>query len=201
MEDRKRRREPGVLHKQRKIELVIEGELVSLKEFTKDNLFDERYHQWLRDIQVVNTIGRNEYLAPLQFSKIEEYVERLLESETDYLFAIYTKNTDLFIGTLKIGSIDWYNRTADLGIMIGDKKFWKKGLAKNALQIACNYAFEHLNMRKLTGGCLAVNIAMSKCFERLGFLNEGLRRKQNFFEGRYIDHLIYGLFKEDFAPK
>lgn len=180
--------------------LTIFGENIYLKEFTEDNLYDERYHKWLRDLDVVKT-GKPEYLKPIQFFQIENYVKRLWSSNQDYFFAIYFRKNDEFIGTLKIGLIDWQARTADIGILIGNKDYWGKGICKDAVSTACGYAFKYFGMRKLTGGTLAANVAMCKCFERIGFREEGIRRKQNFFEGEYVNHILYGIFKKEFYKK
>ena len=181
--------------------LKIAGKQIYLKEFTEENLYDPKYAKWLKDIEVVKTIGRAEYLKPFQFSEIENYVKRLWESKNDCFFAIYYRKNQEFIGTLKIGSIDWYNRVADIGIMIGNRNYWGKGLAKDAVSSASNYAFKYLGMRKLIGGCLKTNIAMCKCFEEVGFRREGNRKQQIFFEGKYVDHVIYGMLKEEFYDK
>ena len=144
-------------------------------------------------------IGRSEYLAPIEFSMVEKYVKMLMESDHDYFFALYEKKKKKFIGTVKIGSVDRYNGTADIGVMIGEKRYWGKRLATDALSATCRYAFTKLKLRKLTGGCFMTNVAMVKCFEKLGFVREGVRRKQNLLDGVYVDHVIYGLLKESYV--
>lgn len=187
--------------KSKKNALTIFGEKIYFKEFTEDNLYDERYHKWLRDISVVRGIMRVEYLKPMQFSEIENYVKRLWSSNQDCLFAMYFKENNEFIGTLKIGAIDWQSKAADIGILIGNKDYWGKGICKDAVPTLCDYAFKYLNMRKLIGGALVTNVAMCKCFEHTGFKKEGTLRKQNFFEGEYIDLILYGIFKSEFYTK
>lgn len=179
--------------------IIINGNQILLKSFTAENLQDPRYYKWLLDKKVMRTIGRSEYLKPIEFSAVELYVKALQESDHDYFFALYTKNNKKFIGTVKIGSIDWYNKTADVGIMIGDKSYWGKGLATDALRSVCKYAFAYLHLLKLTGGCMAPNVAMVKCFEKIGFKKEGVQRKQNMLDGTYVDHFTYGLFPNELS--
>lgn len=178
--------------------LILEGKEIILKEFTKDNLHDSRYFAWLRDIEVIRTIYRLEYLLPIQFSEVESYVENLQKSKNDCLFAIYYKKDNQFIGTQRIGHIDWRAGLADMGIMIGNRQYWGKGLATDALSVSCDYAFNELSLRKLTGGTPASNIAMYKCFEKIGFKREGSLRKNLLISGKYIDHYLYGLFRKEF---
>lgn len=186
----------------KKIQLpVLSGKHIKLKKFTDDQLFDERYFTWLKDREVMKTIGRNEYMRDIHFSTVKTYVRNLQQSNHDYFFAIQVKPANEFIGTAKIGSIDWDNKTADIGIMIGEKNYWGKGLATETLFLLCKFAFKELQLRKLTGGCMERNTAMKKCFEKIGFIEEGVRRKQNFLENDYTDHILFGLFKNEFFSK
>lgn len=180
--------------------LQLEGKKVALREFTKDNLFDANYFNWLRDLNVVNTINRLEYLMPIQFSEVEAYVKRLWESKNDAFFAIYAKDTNEFIGTQRLAQIDWRTGIADVGILVGNRNYWGKGIAKDAVSTAAEYAFNTLSLRRLTAGTPASNIAMIKCFERLGFKQEGRHRQQLLLSGEYVDRVLFGMFKEEFKP-
>jgi RimJ/RimL family protein N-acetyltransferase len=181
--------------------LILDGKKIQLKEFDDSNLFDPNYHEWLRDIDVVSALYRIEYLMPLKFTKIEEYIKNIYESSQDCLFAIYIKESDTFIGTVKLGHINWRSGVCDLGIMIGDPKSRGKGYSKEALLLACNYAFNILSLRKITGGTYSDNIAMIKSFSNLGFVLEGTKRKELLVRGEFLDHLLFGLFHNEFRTE
>jgi [ribosomal protein S5]-alanine N-acetyltransferase len=176
--------------------LQLEGESIVLREFTETNLNDPKYFGWLRDLEVVTPIYRLEYLMPIQFQEVEKYVHLLFSSKNDCFFAVYRKDTDEFIGTQRIGHIDWRTGIGDIGILIGDKKSWGKGFATQAVGVACKYAFSVLSLRKLTGGTPETNVAMCKCFEHIGFQQEGRLRKQLLINGEYYDHIFFGLLKD-----
>lgn len=180
--------------------LELVGQNVVLREFTKENLNDARYFSWLRDLEVVTQIYHRDYLLNLNFSAVEEYVNALLKSGTDCFFAVYDRKTNNFIGTQKIGHINWHSRVADMGIIIGDKDFRGKGYSKDILNCALKYAFGPLSLRRLTGGTSGTNVAMQKCFESLGFVKEGVLRSQLLINGEYADHVLYGINKEEFNP-
>ena len=135
---------------------------------------------------------------PIQFSEVEKYVHTVLNSKNDCFFAIYHKETDEFIGTQRVGHIDWRAGIGDIGVLVGNKNYWGKGIATQAVDIACNYAFSVLSLRKLTGGTPDSNVAMCKCFERVGFKQEGRLRKQLLMQGTYCDHMLFGLLKDDY---
>jgi len=96
--------------------LEIRNDKVFLKEFTEDHLYNPLYFNWLRDVDIVKSIYRIDYLIPLQFSEVEAYVHSLFKSKNDALFAIYYSPENKFIGTLKVGHINWRSGLADIGI-------------------------------------------------------------------------------------
>ena len=174
----------------------IKGSTIELREFTLDHLEDQNYFKWLRDKDVVNTIGRIEYLTNVKFESVEKYISQLIDSDNNCLYAIYT-NSKKFIGTVKIGHINWRTGVADIGIMIGEKDHWGRGIAKEAIRLVIDYSFNYLSLRKLTSGCASTNIPMIKVFEKLGFSKEACLKNNLLISGKFDDHILFGLFKEN----
>ena len=177
--------------------LTIAGRLVFLKEFSENNLCDPKYFGWLRDLESVTMLYHLEYLMPINFQAVEKNVRSVQSSGKDCFIAIYLQDNEEFIGTLKIGHIDWRSGIGDIGIMIGEKQHRGKGISTDVVSTACSYAFNHLSLRKLIAGTPATNIAMRRCFKRVGFEEEGCLRKQLLIGGTYIDHILFGMFKEE----
>lgn len=166
-----------------------------LREFNINELEFQTYITWLRDIRNVQTIGRLDYLLSMDYQCIHDYVSTINLSKNDSFFSVYYK--DVFIGTFKIGHIDWHLGIGDVGIMIGDEKYRRKGLSTQIVALGINYSFDVLGLRKLTGGCYSVNIPMKKCFEKNGFTQEGELRESLLFNGEYCSHVLYGLLKRE----
>ena len=176
----------------------FDGKHVSIREFTDKEIADNSYYEWLRDYSVVRNIYRMEYLKPISRDMIHDYLSKVLSSPNDSMFAIYNLIEEKFIGTLKIGHIDWRSGVCDLGIMIGDPESRGKGYSKEAVILGCDYAFRILSLRKVTGGAYADNAPMIKTFLNSGFIEEGRKRMELLVEGKYLDHVLFGLFKEEF---
>ena len=112
---------------------------------------------------------------PIDVGEVEQYCRALIESETNIFCAVHERHTDLFVGTCKIGGINDFSGIADIGIMIGEKRFWGKGIGSETVSLLSNYAFNELNLRKLTGGAMSSNKPMLNIFDRLGFIRFGSR--------------------------
>jgi len=163
-------------------------------------LVDPAYYAWLTDYEVMRYIGRDEYLKPIQFEKVREYVEDLWRSKYCSFFAMHHSGDDVFIGTAKINYLNEAGlsvRMADIGIMIGNREYWGKGMATDALYAICDYAFNVLGARKLTAGAVSANKGVIKAFHKIGFLEEGRLRKKLLISCEYMDHVLLGCFREE----
>lgn len=178
----------------------LTGEKVVLVPFEERHLRSESYLGWLRDYEVVKTINRLEYIRPVSFAEVEEYCRRVMRSPTDVFLAMHLKEDDRFVGTVRTSSLDLVTRTADVGILIGERDQWGRGLATDAITQLGLFLFETYGLRKLTAGLMEVNPGMLRVFEKLGFQREGCFRKRDLFEGRYVDHLYLGCFRDEFVP-
>lgn len=177
----------------------IDGENCYAVPFGEHHLNDPAYLGWLRDQEVVRTLDRPEYWDPVPFEEVAGYCRALFASNTDYFFALYEKADDAFIGTLRAGHIDWRTRTADVGIMIGHRRYWGRGIGLAAVQALSIWLFDRLDMRRLTGGAMAINPAMIRIFEKLGFQHEARYRQSDLLpEGGYCDHIYLGCFRDEF---
>lgn len=177
----------------------LKGGLVTLKAFQTHHIYAPEYLSWLRDPEVVRTLNLPAYLETLlELNELEEYCHRLIASDRDVFVALHSAKNDEFIGTCKIAHIDWYAATADIGIMIGNKSYWGKGVASEAIHMLCSFAFEKMNFRKLTAGAMGTNKAMIKVFQKYGFITEGIRRQQDRLGTIYVDHILLGCFKDEF---
>lgn len=168
--------------------------------FERAHLDDPAYYRWLKDIDVVRYIGRDELLAGIPLSEAEDYVQQLWRNEFCTFLAVYHTETSKFIGTAKINFITERGRKsglADIGIMLGDRNFWSKGLATDILRSMSKYAFEELHARKLTAGAMSPNAAVINAFLRIGYVEEGRLRQQLPIEGGYCEHILLGCFKNE----
>jgi RimJ/RimL family protein N-acetyltransferase len=80
-----------------------------------------------------------------------------------------------------------------MGLLIGERAYWGRGIATEVISLVARYAFDELRLHKVTAGCYSINRAAIKAFEKAGFVREGLRRKQYECNGEYVDHVLLGL--------
>lgn len=182
-------------------EMMLKSFRVALVPFTEEHLHAPEYLAWLRDYDVIKFLNRKEYLLPISFEEVKAYIENVLRSEKDSLLAIHLLEGNKFIGTFKFGQLDWVGKTVDLGVLIGDREQWGKGIATEVYTLALDHCFFKLGMRKVVAGCVGINFSMRRVLEKLGFVQEACFRKKDFIEGKYVDHYNFGIFKEEYTQK
>lgn len=159
------------------------------------NSIAQDYLAWLNDIEVVKSIGSPILLKSKSLDFIDESYKRFTAGNCQGFFI---KENGKFIGTAKIDKIDSYNNSAEIGIMIGDKSRWGKGVATEVYKILMDYAFNKLNLHRLWGGTSGKNIAMQKTFLKLGFKEEGILRDYSLIDGEYVDNHQYGILAKEY---
>lgn len=167
--------------------------LVEIEYFDIDLHFNDDYLKFFQNSNNLMYLNRPEYYMGGLKRQLKGYVEDVCASKTDIFWAVLYKNE--LCGTLKLGSIDFFNSYADIGIMIGDDRLKGLGIGSYALRFAIKFGFETLGLNRLEGSCVASNLAMNKLFVNSGFCLEGRQLKKNLVEGKHVDRNFYGLLK------
>ncbi len=170
------------------------GERIYLREVRMSDV-NQNYYTWL------NSPETNQYLesryVPQSLENISNYVKSRDGKIDEVFFAICWKNNQKHIGNIKLGPVNWIHRRADIGLLIGDKEYRGRGVATEAIQLVVEYAFNILNLHKITAGSHCTNIGSVKAFQKAGFVIEGERKKHSFINGKYVDTVLWGLLKQD----
>lgn len=102
-----------------------------------------------------------------------------------------------FIGWANIHARDARNGTFSCGMGIF-APYRGSGCGEDALRIILRYAFNELRCQKCNLTCLANNQASIGMQKKLGFVQEGLRRRVVYTEGRLLDEYLSGITREEF---
>lgn len=161
-----------------------------------DKDLEDSWYSWFND-QVV-TKYQNKGIFPNTIDKQKEYFYSIKDSKTDIIFAIVEKKTGKHIGSVGLHKIDWIHRSAELGIVIGEKKFWGKGYGKMAWNLMTYYGLKILNLHRIYAHIFKDNVASIKCAEASGYEIEGEMRDMFFKHGRYHSVLLFSVLDDEF---
>ncbi len=170
----------------------IKETTIKLKIFKPSLINKTDYLMWLKDKYVIKYLYRQELFSGIEKKQIYKYVSNLEKSKNDFFYLIEINKK--VIGTVKLGHIDWYAKTGDVGIMIGDKNYWNRGYATKIIKIISRISKKKFKLRKLIAGTPSNNIGMIKAFKKNKFLIEGIRKKHLLIKKKYVDHILFGKF-------
>lgn len=173
--------------------LFIEGEHIYLREIRLSDA-NKTYCKWMNDPDITRYLESR--FEKWSIKKLEDYVAKIQDDPNYVFLSIILKDGKKHIGNIKIGPINWIHKFADVGLIIGEKSFWGRGLATEVLKLIIDYAFNTLNLHKLTAGAYANNVGSIRAFEKAGFLIEGIKKKHYLYNGYYADSLLLGIFRE-----
>lgn len=171
----------------------VKGQLISLRDLTRDDITD-RYLSWFRDGTVTQFLSARN----LQRDDVIAYMDEGRRTGGYHMLALCDAATGLHIGNVKIGPIDRDHGTSDLVTVIGDRTFWGKGLATEAIALASQVAFKHFGIRKVCGSIIGNNVGSVKSYTRGGWHIECVRKGQYLVDGVLQDEIFVGCFNPEF---
>jgi diamine N-acetyltransferase len=174
---------------------MIVGTKVRLRPIERDDL--PRFVEWFGDPEVRRHLA---IYLPFSLAQEERWFENLqgrLERQEDVLLAIETAD-GVHIGNLGLHGINWKDRSAELGIAIGEKAYWNQGYGTDAIRTLLGLAFRELNLHRVFLRVDADNARAIRCYEKAGFQREGTSREAVFSEGSYRDQHVMSILESEF---
>ncbi|MCJ7736119.1 MAG: GNAT family N-acetyltransferase, partial [Anaerolineae bacterium] len=101
------------------------------------------------------------------------------------------------IGNIGLDQINWKDRSAELGIVIGEKSQWSKGYGTDAIRTLLGLGFREMNLHRIFLRVDADNARGIRCYEKAGFQLEGTFREAVFREGVYHDQRVMSILQTE----
>lgn len=136
----------------------------------------------------MSSIAEKDWIA--KQSKSERYPESIV-------MVIEARNFNRPMGLMGLNNINWIDRIATTGSMIGDIREQGKGYATDAKMHFLQYVFEVLGIHKVISRAHAENTASIRYSERCGYVREAILREEIFREGKWVDMIQLACFYED----
>lgn len=171
---------------------MIRGVKTCLRALEHDDL--PHFVRWINDPEVRRFLVMR---YPLSMAEEEKWWQGFLQREHDYILAIMADD-GVYIGNIGLHDIDYENRRAELGIIIGEKAYWGQGYGSDAIHTMLHWAFDHLNLNRVSLRVYAYNERGIRCYQKCGFRHEGTLRQARYLDGQYFDEWIMGILRDEF---
>jgi RimJ/RimL family protein N-acetyltransferase len=172
---------------------MIEGQLVRLRAVEPADAASA--YRWINDREVTRYLMAR---YPYSLASEEEWAANAARPN-DYgevRFAIETKD-GVHIGFCGLHRGRPEERTADLGIMVGDKDYHERGFGTDAMLTMLRFGFEQMNLHRISLGVFEFNQRAQAVYRKVGFVEEGRERDAYFQDGRYWDVLRMSVLEDE----
>ncbi|HRH99497.1 MAG TPA: GNAT family protein [Saprospiraceae bacterium] len=175
---------------------ILEGEKVLLRPLSLDDvpsLFKLRSNKTMMQF-IDRPIHTTE-------NDTQDLIQKILDDfqlKKGITWAITIKPEHKLVGTIGFWRMDEANFRTEIGYMI-DIPFQSKGYTKEACCLAIDLAFKNLNIHSIEANVKPGNIKSESLLYKLGFKKEAYFRENFYFNGVFLDSVIYCLLESDFS--
>lgn len=172
--------------------LFYYGELVRLRPPERSDL--RQFVNWLREPELRHYTTMRYISDALE----ERWFEKLLTETSGPTparlhFVIETREGGVPLGVISLMSINWRDRHAEAGIIIGEQDYWGKGYGTDAMRTLLDIGLKWYGLHRIHLYVIAGNERAIRSYEKCGFQHEGRLREAMFVDGTYRDLLVMSL--------
>ena len=178
---------------------IFQGELVRLAAVDLETI-SETFSRWTRDSQYMRLLDSGA-ARPFSVKSAKEMLEKELEGNSPdlYMFLIRTLSDGRAIGSISLDGVQGHHSDAYVSIGIGERRCWGQGYGTDAMRVILSYAFNELNLNRVSLNVFAYNSRAIHTYEKLGFKHEGCQREFLSREGRRWDLLYMGILRSEWS--
>jgi RimJ/RimL family protein N-acetyltransferase len=173
---------------------MYNGKKVRLRAYSQNDLHDVL--RQVNDYASVRSSATGVILPSTQDDQSRWIGNQTCMTQGAYQFAIETLGGQ-YVGGCGFSRVDWKNRVAQIGILIGDPSMRGRGFGSDAIRVLCFIAFAEMNLNKVSLTMIEGNEPAQRCYEACGFLPEGRLRSEVWREDNYHDLIAMGLLHEE----
>ncbi|WP_439504234.1 GNAT family N-acetyltransferase [Sediminibacterium sp.] len=172
----------------------ILGRKVILKAIEREDL--SLLLKWSNDPEINYMLGGWHFPSSMQDQ--EKWYNSLSINNINQRFAIHSIDLGL-IGMANLVDINWKDRNAFHGMLLGDNNIRGKGFGQDTIMAINKYAFEELGLMRMnttiiSGNDASIGVYTKKC----GWQIEGIKKNHYFRKNQWWDQFVVGITRDDY---
>lgn len=125
-------------------------------------------------------------------AEYENYIEDIKKEQNSIILLAIAEGKIIGIATINSNQKARTRHVGVLGIVI-EKRYWGLGLGRKLMNLLINWAKTNNITKKILLLTNENNIAAQELYKKIGFIEEGLLKKDNYINGVYYNTVIMGL--------
>lgn len=150
--------------------------------------------RWGRDSEYVRLLD-DEPCQLLSSRQWQKWLEDITSGKE--FFVIRVNENDQIIGTIGLYQRKWNHGDTFVGIGVGEREYWGRGYGTEAMRLVLQFAFQELNLHRVSLGVFAYNERAIRSYEKAGFRIEGRLRQGIHRVNQRWDEVVMGILRSE----
>ena len=164
----------------------ITDDRITLREIRKADL--PFCIEWLKDPEVTRFLSNS--VKNVTEEEELRWFKNIKSSKNDIVFSIISTADNTYIGNCGLHKINWPEKTCEMGIFIGNRNFWNRGLGTSAIKLLMDFAINTVGIKKIRLLVYEYNLRAKKVYEKCGFTVVKTLNNYHLFENKYWDTYV-----------
>ena len=139
---------------------------------------------WMNDVDAARL---DLAYRPTDWLAFKAWLDELGRTNAQMVFAIRKLFEPQIIGFIIFKNIHPVHRASEIGVRIGNESERGKGYGTRALSLALRYAWNHLNLNRVSLTVFAHNARAIASYRTCGFVEEGRFSNAAYIDGEWVD--------------
>jgi RimJ/RimL family protein N-acetyltransferase len=150
--------------------------MIELQYFERSHI--NQLINWINTPKFLLQWGWPHFSFPLNEHQIENYIKNANKDNSDtFVYSVIHKDTGNVIGHISLGQLDKKNKSARVEkVLVGDENLRGQGIGQLIMKEILKVAFDEFKLHRVSLGVFDFNLSAIACYEKVGFIKEGLHR-------------------------
>ncbi|WP_018614993.1 GNAT family N-acetyltransferase [Segetibacter koreensis] len=151
--------------------------MIKLEYFDREDF--QQLIEWMNSEHLITNWAGSLFKYPLTEDSLDWYIEdtNKIDSSDAFIYKAVSTITGKTVGHISLGSISDKNRSARISrVLVGNTVERGKGVCTGMIKAILKIGFEDLKLHRISLGVYDFNTSAIRCYEKAGFVKEGLMR-------------------------
>jgi RimJ/RimL family protein N-acetyltransferase len=173
--------------------------MVKLENFEKSDF--AQLMNWIDSERLITNWAGSLFKFPLSVESLDWYIEDVndIEKSDAFVYKAVDEKTGETVGHISLGSISKKNRSGRISrVLVGNTAERGKGYCTGMINAILKFGFQELKLHRISLGVYDFNTAAIKCYEKCGFIKEGITRDVlQYEEGKFWSLVEMGILEDE----
>lgn len=151
---------------------------------------------WIDSPKFMLQWGGRTFIYPLTEQQLVNYIRG-----DALIYRVVHQENNAVIGHINL-TIDRINNSGRIGkVLVGERKWKGQGIGQQMVQLVLNIAFGQLKLHRVSLGVFDFNLPAIACYEKAGFVKEGLLREARKFDDEFWNLWEMSILEKEWSDK